>query len=133
MLLVLALAGCDGGSDSAASRDPESDVDTDTDSDTDADADVGCTKMVEGVWSMDGTCYGMQMSATLTLYPKDSCTFAFSDWSMAMESPGGGSVSGTTLHLSGLDDWDTCEGKTDGKTAAGSCPGRAYCVFEMSL
>jgi len=131
MLLVLALAGCDGGSDSAASRDPEADADTDIDSDT--DTDTGCTKMVEGVWSMSGSCYGMDMSATLTLDPKDSCTFAFSDWNMAMESPGGGSVSGTTLHLSGLDDWDTCEGKTDGKSAAGTCPGRAYCVFEMAL
>ena len=130
MLLVLALTGCDGGTDSAA-RHAEADADTDTDSDT--DTDVGCTKMVEGVWSMDGSCYGMAMSATLTLDPKDACTFAFSDWNMAMESPGGGSVSGTTLHLSGLDGWDTCEGKTDGKSAAGTCPDRAYCVFEMSL
>ena len=128
MLLVLALAGCDGGSDSAG-RQAEADADTDTDSDT----DVGCTKMVEGVWSMSGTCYGMDMSATLTLDAKDSCTFAFSKRSMAMESPGGGSVSGTTLRLRGLDDWDTCEGKTDGKSGAGTCPGRAYCVFEMAL
>ena len=75
----------------------------------------------------------MEMSALLTLDPKDSCTFAFSDWNMAMESPGGGSVSGTTLHLSGLDGWDTCAGKTDGKAATGTCPDRAQCVFEMAL
>ena len=131
MLLVLALAGCDGGPDSTEGRDPETDADTDTDSDT--DTDVGCTKMVEGVWSMGGSCYGMEMSALLTLDPKDSCTFAFSEWSMAMESPGGGRVSGTTLHLSGLDGWDTCAGKTDGKVATGSCPDRAQCVFEMAL
>jgi hypothetical protein len=57
--------------------------------------------------------------------------FTFSDWNMMMESPGGGSVSGTRLTLSGLDGWDTCTGETDGKTATGTCPDRAQCVFEM--
>jgi hypothetical protein len=130
MLFLLALAGCDGGSDSSADRQSEADADTDSDSDT--DTDVGCTKMVEGVWSIWGSCYGHDMSATLTLDAKDACTFTFSDWNMAMESPGGGSVSGKTIHLSGKDGWDTCAGKTDGKTAAGTCPDRAQCVFEMA-
>lgn len=126
--LFALLGGCDGGKDSAGAA--EADADTDSDADSDTDTDVTCVALAEGVWSMNGSCFGMPMYATLTL-GDDGCTFAFTKWSMAMESPGGGSVDGKTVTLSGLDGWDTCTGPATGKTFEGTCPDRAFCAFEM--
>jgi hypothetical protein len=78
-----------------------------------------CTAPAEGPWTMNGSCFGMAMAATLTV-EADGCSFTFSDWDMAMSSPTGGTVSGDEVTL----DWpelDGCAGTTDGATMEGSC------------
>lgn len=87
-----------------------------------------CTELADGTWSASGTCFGMAMSATLT---SNGCSFAFSDWNMAMSVPEGGTVDGTDITFSGTG-WDDCVGTTtDGTSIEGSCAGSG-CTFEMS-
>src|SRR5687767_7407592 len=68
--------------------------------DDDDDTAAACTPLEAGGWSMDGSCFGMLMTATLTV-EADGCSFTFSNWNMAMSVPVGGSVSGTDVTL----DW----------------------------
>jgi hypothetical protein len=55
----------------------------------------------------------MLLDASLTM-DVTGCTFAFSDWNMGMDSPSGGSVTGTTATFAGSSHWESCEGEIDG-------------------
>ncbi|MEZ4236867.1 MAG: hypothetical protein R3F59_12075 [Myxococcota bacterium] len=88
----------------------------------------GCTAPAEGAWTMDGSCFGMEMSASVAL-DADGCSFTFSDWDMAMDVPAGGTVTGTDVALTG-DGWDDCTGTTDGATISGTCGDG--CTFDMA-
>lgn len=112
-LPLLLLAACSG--DKSATTDSGADTDTeDTDTPT-----TGCTAPSEGGWSMNGSCFGMLMTGTLTV-ESDGCSFTFSDWDMPMSVPDGGTVDGDDVTL----DWpglDGCTGTTDGTSMEGSC------------
>jgi hypothetical protein len=95
----------------------------------DTDTTAACEALAEGPWSMSGSCFGMPMSATVTL-EADGCTFTFSAWNMQMSVPEGGSVTGTDVTLSGAG-WDDCTGTTDGGSISGECDGGS-CTYDMS-
>jgi hypothetical protein len=122
-LLLGLLLGCGDASDSGGGTDGDADTDTDTDTDT----ETGCTPLTEGPWTADGSCFGMVMSATLTV-GTDGCSFTFSDWDMAMSVPEGGTVAGSDIALTGAN-WDDCTGTTDGTSMQGTCGDG--CAFTM--
>lgn len=101
------------------------------DDDTDAantDAAVTCSALPDGVWVLNGTCFGMTMTGTLTL-DDTGCAFAFSDWNMNMDVPKGGKVDGDTVTFAGAG-WKECSGTLDGGTVTGGCPNG--CAYEMA-
>ena len=79
-----------------------------------------CTALADGTWAVDGTAIGMAMTVTITM-DAEACTFAFSEWSMAMEVPDGGVIDGDAVTLTG-DGFDDCAGTVaaDG-TVEGTC------------
>lgn len=79
-----------------------------------------CDPMTEGSWTMDGSCLGMPMPASLTLEDGE-CSFTLSDWTMPMDVPAGGTVSGSEVTLTGAG-WTECTGTLDGESVVGSCP-----------
>jgi hypothetical protein len=88
-----------------------------------------CTALVDGPWTVTGDGFGMgdaPMQATVTM-DVEGCTFAFSDWSMAMSSlPSGGTVDGDEVTLTGDDQfWASCVGTVDeaGASVSGACEG----------
>lgn len=121
---LLLLVGCGKGSSDSDSGATTGAGTTPTTTPTEA-----CVSPKEGPWSMNGTCFGMAMYATLTVKP-DGCKFTFSDWNMAMSVPEGGEVTDTDVALSGPG-WDDCTGVING-------PGRSIegvcgdgCGFDM--
>jgi hypothetical protein len=125
----LALVGCAGDGEKSDTGATRTDTDTtDTDIDTDFETDGSCSPIVEGGWTANGSCFGMLMTATLTLSAQ-GCTFAFSDWDMAMDVPEGGKVSGADeVALTGPG-WESCTGESDGATMSGTCDDG--CTFEL--
>ena len=113
--LILAAAACSGDKTDTADTD---DTDAGT-TDTDTNEPAGCTAPSEGVWTMSGSCFGMDMVGTLTL-EADGCSFTFSDWDMAMSVPEGGTVSGNAVTFTGAG-WNDCTGTTDGTSMSGGC------------
>lgn len=102
--------------------------DTD-DAAADTDTTVTCDALPEGVWVMGGTCFGMTMTATLTL-DDTGCAFTFSDWDMVMSVPAGGTVSADTVKFTGAG-WKSCTGTfADGRITGGCNDG---CAYEMAL
>src|SRR5262245_15721234 len=75
---------------------------------SDDDVTPTCVALTEGSWSASGTCFMMDMSATLTL-TGDACTFDLTDWNMGMSVPDGGTVAGEDVSFTGTD-WDDCAG-----------------------
>ena len=116
--------GCTASED--ANDDP-TDPSDDTE-DTDDETTAPCVALTEGPWAANGTCFGHDMSATLTTTGDDGCTFELSDWSMAMSVPEGGSVADDDVVLTGPD-WDGCSGTTDGESISGGC--NTGCGLEM--
>ena len=104
--------------------------DTDV-ADTDADTDVtpACDTITEGSWDASGSCFGMSMSADLTL-GEDGCSFTLDNWNMNMSTPDGGTISGSDVTMTG-DNWDDCTGTLDGDQIEGTCTDG--CVFTMEL
>jgi hypothetical protein len=116
LVLTVCLTGCSGDSDTGGdgmSDDPTTPGDDD---DTTAEA---CVVLREGAWAASGTCFGHEMTATLTL-TEDGCAFTFSDWNMAMSTPTGGSVDDADVSLTGTD-WNECQGTTTGTSMTGLC------------
>ena len=97
--LACALAGCGGGSGD-------------------------CTALEDGEWTFDGAAIGMTMGGTVKM-DVTGCTFAISEWSMAMSDlPTGGEVVGDEVTLTGESDyWSGCTGKVnaDGTEVSGTC------------
>ncbi len=118
------LAGCTGEETPNSTTDPG----TDAVEDTDFEPTAPCVELAEGPWSASGTCFGHDMSATLTTTGDDGCNFEMSDWSMAMSTPEGGIVAGEDVVLTGSD-WDGCSGTTDGVSISGGC--NTGCGLEM--
>lgn len=106
---------------------------TDTDA-TDAagdddDSSPACTAVEGGPWSAIGSCFGMTMTATLTVGGADGCRFTFDEWNMMMSVPEGGRVEDSDVTLTGAG-WDDCTGTTDGTSIEGSCGDG--CTYEMT-
>lgn len=95
----------------------------------DTDATVTCSTLTEGGWTMTGTCFGMTMSATLTL-DGTGCAFTFSDWNMNMDVPKGGKVNGDIVTFTGAG-WKDCSGTLAGDVVTGGCTNG--CAYEMAL
>jgi hypothetical protein len=121
---LLLWIGCSEENDDSAGdaeADADTDTDTDIDTDTDTDTDASCTVLTSGHWSMDGTAFGMAMDADLDTKEK-GCSFTFSNWNMSMSVPEGGTVSGSTVALTGDSYWATCTGTAASETeASGAC------------
>lgn len=118
---------CSGDAETTADASPTTDGDA---SDTQpGDDDTDCVAVSEGAWSATGSCFGHEMTTTLTL-EGDGCSFIFSEWSMAMSRPDGGTVEGSDVALTG-DDWADCTGLADATSIEGTCGDG--CVFDMSF
>lgn len=115
LTLLLLLCAC------AADKDTPAD-------DTDTQDDATCPALEAGTWSGNGSCFGMSMSATLTV-SADGCGFTFSDWNMAMDVPEGGELDGETFTLTGSG-WTDCTGTATATSMEGACDDG--CVFEMT-
>jgi hypothetical protein len=140
--LALALAACGGdkttGSGDTGDSDTTDPVDTtdtdttptDTTDPTDSGTTAPCVVLADGRWEGDGPAFGMTMTGTLTM-DVAGCTFAFSDWSMAMSVPDGGIVVGDTVTFTGAMGWDSCEGQVnpDGTGMAGDCDFGAFTMM----
>ena len=100
--------GCTDPSSSGTGTEPMLDGGTDDSAPTDPSS-TGCTALSEGRWTGDGPAFGMEMGATLTL-DVSGCSFTFSDWSMAMDVPAGGTVAGDEVTLNGSAYWESCSG-----------------------
>jgi hypothetical protein len=83
-----------------------------------------CTQLVDGEWTFDGTALGMPMGAIVTV-DAAGCSFAVAEWTMEMATlPGGGTVDGDEITLSGDDAyWSSCTGTVNaaGDAADGIC------------
>jgi hypothetical protein len=122
-ILLASLLSCSGKGDDSTGAGSETDADTDADSDTDTDTDtdVSCTPIEAGHWDVGGTQLGMPMEADVAVDTK-TCTFTFSNWSMAMSTPDGGTIDGTDVALTGPGPWSACTGVVKSPTeAAGTC------------
>jgi hypothetical protein len=86
-----------------------------------------CDPVKDGPWTMGGSCLGMDMPGTLTL-EEDGCSFTLGDWTMAMDVPTGGTVSGSEVTLTGSG-WEECTGTLAGDAIEGSCPDG--CAFTL--
>jgi hypothetical protein len=124
--LLLGLTSACSGDTTEGSDDMDTEMDDDGSHDTDTGA---CTALAEGSWSAGGTCFGHEMSATLALEP-DGCGFTLTDWSMAMSTPSGGTVTSSDVVLDGQD-WDDCTGTTDGQSISGACGDG--CTFDLTF
>ncbi len=122
--LVPLLVACSGGT-----KDAETDTDGVTDTPGTTDTAPACTAPTEGPWEATGSCFGMLMTATLTVGGADGCRFTFDEWNMQMSVPEGGRVDGTDVTLTGPG-WDDCTGTTDGTSIEGSCGDG--CTYEMT-
>ena len=79
-----------------------------------------CTVLVDGPWLLYGTSIGHDMFGTL-VFDEESCTFALSDWNMAMDIATGGTIDGDTVTFvgDGADrDWAQCSGPVLSETSA---------------
>lgn len=123
LFITLAMLGCGEKATDTGGTDTDTEV-TDTDG-----GGTGCATLTEGGWTANGSCFGMLMTATLTV-GSDGCSFEFSDWDMAMSVPEGGSVDGSDVSLTGAG-WDDCTGTTDGTSISGSCGDG--CTFDMAF
>jgi hypothetical protein len=126
-LIAAFLCACSG--DSETTHDTMEDMDgmTPIGDDDDDDTPAGCTAVAEGGWSASGSCFGHDMTATLTL-GADGCSFTLSSWNMPMSTPDGGTVEGSEVMLDGAD-WTECTGTTDGSSISGTCSDG--CDFDM--
>ena len=85
-----------------------------------------CTELTSGAWTVTGAAWGMgdnPMDGDVTM-DAGACTFAFSNWDMAMDDlPTGGAVDGEVVQLDGLTSyWRSCTGTaTDSNNASGTC------------
>jgi hypothetical protein len=122
VLTVLAMS-CGGPKDDSTGgeTDADTDSDSDTDTDTDTDTDAQCVALTEGHWDLGGGAFGMAMDADVAMDVK-GCTFAFTNWNMAMSVPDGGTIDGSDVALQGSGYWGTCTGTVKSPTqAAGTC------------
>lgn len=79
-----------------------------------------CDPLSDGTWRVDGSAIGRSITATLTMDP-GSCTFAFSEWSVAALVPDGGVIDGSAVALVGTG-FDDCAGEVgDDGSVAGDC------------
>lgn len=88
-----------------------------------------CDAITPGPWSMDGSCLGMAMTASLTV-AEDGCSFTFDDWDMPMESLPSGGTMGTGEVTLDWSDKTECTGTSDGSSMSGTCSDG--CDFEAS-
>lgn len=97
-----------------------------------AGGDGACAALAAGTWVTSGTCFDHEMEAEVSV-SSDGCSFTFSNWSMDMDMPVGGTVDGSDFTLSGAG-WEGCSGTVaeDGTSLTGSCPDEA-CAFSMGL
>src|SRR5262245_43182502 len=80
-----------------------------------------CTALTSGTWTGDGAAMGMAMGVTLT-FDEASCSFTLSDWTMAMDTPTGGTVVGDEVTLGGSPYWESCTGTATAPNAvSGVC------------
>lgn len=106
------LAACTGGADSGA--------------DTALHGGETCTLLTEANWTIYADAFNMgdePMKADLA-FNADDCSFAFSNWSMAMDDlPSGGVLDADAVQFDGINPfWRTCTGTaTDENTASGTC------------
>jgi hypothetical protein len=121
LLTLLFAAACHGKDDTAS---PPATSSTDSAADT-----AACVALTEGRWTGDGGCFGMTMSADLTL-DADGCTFTFANWNMSMSVPEGGAVSGDSFAFTGFG-WDDCAGTATATSMTGTCGGG--CEIAMDL
>ena len=115
----------DGGDD--ASGDEGGDDATGDDGSTDS-----CSPVSDGRWETTGACFGHPMDAQLS-FDSSGCSFSFSDWSMDMDLPTGGTVSGETVTLIG-DSWTSCSGtlNAEGTSITGICE-NSGCAFGLAV
>jgi len=71
-LLAACLCACTG--DSGTTDSAMDDMDGMTPTGDSDDTPTGCTTLTEGGWEASGSCFGHEMTATLTL-GTDECTF----------------------------------------------------------
>jgi len=79
-----------------------------------------CVALTDGPWILNGTSIGHDMFGTL-VFDEATCSFTFSDWSMAMDIATGGTIDGDTVTFAGDEaerDWTLCEGPVAGETSA---------------
>ncbi len=102
------------------SPDPELDGGPAGDAALGEEEEADCTALAPGRWTLDGSCFGHAMQASLSFDDTD-CSGAFSDWSMAMDTPEGVELDEAAVAFTGAG-WTDCSGvASSASSASGSC------------